>query len=115
MRIDPNGNGKYQLKKIQITSTAMESGEISVQLNGISSFTWRTVNNNFSAESSDAAIQASATAKFGEMEIPLPNVPFNNGQWPAGRGQARYVCTPKQLRFNLEHNDQLINILWQRI
>lgn len=115
MRIDANGNGKYQLKNVAIKSPAAESSDITVRLNGISRFTWRTINNNFSAESTDSAIQVSATAKFGDMEIPLPEVPFNNGQWPEGRGQARYICTSKQLQFDFEHKEKLITILWQRL
>ncbi len=114
MRIDSNGNGKYQLKNVQIQSGSAEAGEVTVSLNGINDFTWRAISNNFTAETSDSNIKASASIKMGDMVLPLPEVPFNNNQWPTGRGQSRYICSQKQLQFDFEHKDQLIKIRWQR-
>lgn len=114
MRLDPDGNGKYQLEKVHITSQATESGNITVRLNGISTFTWQGKENRFTADSVESAIKGAATAKFGEMEIPLPEVPFNNGQWPSGRAESRYVCEPQQLSFHTEYKGKLVNIVWQR-
>ncbi len=114
MRLNPDGNGKYQLEKLHITSQASESGKITARLNGISSFTWRGNDNRFSADSVESAIKGSATAQFGELEIPLPEVPFNNGQWPSGRAESRYVCSPQQLTFHAEYKGRLVDIVWQR-
>ena len=114
MDLGKDAKGIYQLNNFSMTTVIANAAETTIVMNGKSNFDWSTASKKFSMKGGKFVVKVTGWMKMGGTKIPLPEMPFNESQFPSEFADGSYTCTDEKLVFTLPSEDKLLRV-WHKI